>query len=94
MAMTEAKKRNEGTMTLRVDRDLLTAFQNIAKDNNRTASQLVRDYMMNYVKKHGQEFIVAQEVKAAENTMITGMSPMLSNSLQFSSKQFSSNLAR
>jgi hypothetical protein len=39
---------------LRVDRDLLKAFQNIAKDNNRTASQLVRDYMMNYVKKHGQ----------------------------------------
>ena len=35
--MTEAKKRNEGTMTLRVDRDLLKAFQNIAKDNNRTA---------------------------------------------------------
>ena len=29
--MTEAKKRNEGTMTLRVDRDLLTAFQNIAR---------------------------------------------------------------
>ena len=54
MAMTEARKRNEGTMTLRVDRDLLKAFQNIAKDNNRTASQLVRDYMMNYVKKHGQ----------------------------------------
>ena len=50
MTMTEAKKRNEGTMTLRVDRDLLKAFQNIAKDNNRTASQLVRDYMMNYVK--------------------------------------------
>ena len=81
-------------MTLRVDRDLLTAFQNIAKDNNRTASQLVRDYMMNYVKSMGKGFIVAQEVKAAENTMITGMSPMLSNSLQFSSKQFSSNLAR
>lgn len=52
--MTEAKKRNEGTMTLRVDKDLLKAFQHIAKDNNRTASQLVRDYMMNYVKKHGQ----------------------------------------
>lgn len=32
---------------------------------------------------------VAQEIKAAENTMIAGMSPMLSNSLQFSS-----NLAR
>lgn len=54
--MTESTnpKRNEGTMTLRVDRDLLKAFQNTAKDNNRTASQLVRDYMMSYVKKHGQ----------------------------------------
>ena len=51
--MTEAKKRNEGTMTLRVDRDLLKAFQNIAKDNNRTANQLVRDYIMSCVKKHG-----------------------------------------
>ena len=28
---------------------------------------------------------IAQEVKATENTMIAGMSPMLSNSLQFSS---------
>ena len=28
---------------------------------------------------------IAQEVKAIENTMIAGMSPMLSNSLQFSS---------
>ena len=54
MAMTEAKNVTKVQMTLRVDRDLLTAFQNIAKDNNRTASQLVRDYMMNYVKKHGQ----------------------------------------
>ena len=63
MAMTEAKKRNEGTMTLRVDRDLLKAFQNIAKDNNRTASQLVRDYMMNYVKKHGQGDLSAVAVK-------------------------------
>lgn len=53
--MTETtKKRNEGTMTLRVDRDLLKAFQSTAKDNNRTGSQLVRDYMMSYVKKHGQ----------------------------------------
>ena len=64
MTMTEAKKRNEGTMTLRVDRDLLKAFQNIAKDNNRTASQLVRDYMMNYVKKHGQGFIQVTDLAA------------------------------
>ena len=48
------KRENLGSMTLRVDRDLLKAFQNTAKDNNRTGSQLVRDYMMSYVKKHGQ----------------------------------------
>ena len=68
MAMTEAKKRNEGTMTLRVDRDLLKAFQNIAKDNNRTASQLVRDYMMNYVKKHGQGDLFKWAMASKDNT--------------------------
>lgn len=50
----QTKKRNESTMTIRVDKDLSTTFQNVAKDNNRTASQLVRDYMQNYIKKHGQ----------------------------------------
>lgn len=50
----QIKKRNEGTMTIRVDKELSTTFQNVAKDNNRTASQLLRDYMQNYIKKHGQ----------------------------------------
>lgn len=50
----QIKKRNEGTMTIRVDKELSTTFQNVAKDNNRTASQLIRDYMAQYVKKHGQ----------------------------------------
>jgi uncharacterized protein (DUF4415 family) len=58
LAMTEKtttqKKENLGSMSLRVDRDLLKAFQTIAKENNRNASMLLRDYMANYVKKHGQ----------------------------------------
>ena len=47
-------KKNEGTFTCRGDKELIDAFKRIAKENNRTASQLVRDYMMAYVKKNGQ----------------------------------------
>lgn len=46
--------RNDSTFTCRADKELVDAFKRIAKDNNRTASQLVRDYMMAYVKKNGQ----------------------------------------
>lgn len=56
--MTDTPKPNNTDnlvgMSLRVDKDLLKSFQTIAKANNRTASQLVRDYMASYVKKHGQ----------------------------------------
>lgn len=45
---------NNATFTCRVDKDLCEQFKKIAKDNNRTASQLVRDFMANYVKKNGQ----------------------------------------
>ena len=48
------KKENLGSMSLRVDRHLLKAFHTIAKENNRNASMLLRDYMSSYVKKHGQ----------------------------------------
>lgn len=51
---TNTNVNNESTFTCRVDRDLADAFKRIAKSNNRTASQLVRDYMQDYVKKHGQ----------------------------------------
>lgn len=51
---TVTKKDNLGSMSLRVDRDLLKAFQTIAKENNRNASMLLRDYMQSYIKKHGQ----------------------------------------
>lgn len=45
---------NDSTFTCRADKELIEAFKRIAKDNNRTASQLVRDYMLAYVKKNGQ----------------------------------------
>lgn len=46
--------KNESTFTCRGNKELIDAFKRIAKDNNRTASQLVRDYMQEYVKKNGQ----------------------------------------
>ena len=46
--------KNQGTFTCRGDKELIDAFKRIAKNNNRTASQLVRDYMMEYVKKNSQ----------------------------------------
>ena len=45
---------NDSTFTCRADKELIEAFKKTAKDNNRTASQLVRDYMLAYVKKNGQ----------------------------------------
>lgn len=53
-ATKKAKTENLGSMSLRVDKDLLKSFQTTAKANNRNASMLLRDYMSNYVKKHGQ----------------------------------------
>lgn len=50
----KTSKNNDSTFTCRADKDLVEAFKRIAKDNNRTASQLVRDYMIAYVKKNGQ----------------------------------------
>lgn len=46
--------RSNSTFTCRADKELVEAFKRIAKENNRTASQLVRDYMLAYVKKNGQ----------------------------------------
>ena len=47
-------KTNESTFTCRADKDMIESFKSIAKDNNRTEIQLVRDYMIEYVKKNGQ----------------------------------------
>jgi predicted transcriptional regulator len=41
----------ETTFTFRVDEDLKTSFTNIAKAHDRPGSQLLRDFMRDYVAK-------------------------------------------
>lgn len=50
----------EIAFTLRIDPDLKNAFIASAKGQDRTASQLIRDYMREYVKKHGQRDLFAK----------------------------------
>jgi len=45
----------ETTFTLRVEDDLKAAFVAAAKVQDRTAAQLLRDYMRDYVKRHQAE---------------------------------------
>lgn len=42
------------TFNMRADKNLLEQFKKAAKENNRTASQLLRDYMIDYIKKNRQ----------------------------------------
>ena len=42
------------TMTFRVEKSLRDAYDRAAKDNDRTGSQLLRDFMREYVKRHAQ----------------------------------------
>lgn len=42
------------TFNMRADKNLLEQFKKAAKENNRTASQLLRDCMIDYVKKNRQ----------------------------------------
>lgn len=46
-------------LSVRVDSALRDAFQAAAKSNDRTAAQLVRDFMRDYVAQHGQSDMVA-----------------------------------
>ncbi len=45
----------ESTFTLRVDNELKTAFTDIAKSQDRTGAQLVREFMRNVVQKARQQ---------------------------------------
>jgi len=42
------------TMTIRLDKSLRDAYDRAAKANDRTGSQLLRDFMREYVKRHAQ----------------------------------------
>lgn len=50
--MTTVKK--EIAFTIRVEPALKDAFLAAAQSQDRTASQLIRDFMRDYVKKYGQ----------------------------------------
>lgn len=44
----------DSTFLVRLDADLKESFISAAKSQDRTAAQLIRDFMRDYVKKHGQ----------------------------------------
>lgn len=48
------KTKKEVVFAVRIDPDLRDAFIAFAQGQDRTASQLIRDFMREYVKKHGQ----------------------------------------
>ncbi len=45
---------NEVIQSFRVDPDLRKAFQKVCQSRDMTASQVFRQFMREYVKKHGQ----------------------------------------
>lgn len=49
-----AARDEKTTFNMRVDKHLVEQFKQAARDNNRTASQLLRDCMIEYVKKNRQ----------------------------------------
>ncbi|MEA0792622.1 ribbon-helix-helix protein, CopG family [Xanthomonas campestris pv. campestris] len=51
----------ESTFTFRVDATLKKAFEQAAKSNDRSSSQLLRDFMRDYVKRHAQGDLLADK---------------------------------
>lgn len=49
-----AKDSDKVTISLRLDRCTAEAFKQIAQANNRNQSILIRDWIIDYVKKHRQ----------------------------------------
>jgi antitoxin component of RelBE/YafQ-DinJ toxin-antitoxin module len=49
------------TFPVRVEKDLLDSFQAACKSNDITASQAVRAFMRDYVRKHGQSDLFKQK---------------------------------
>lgn len=52
--MSSVKLDEQTTFNMRVDKNLVEQFKQAARANNRTASQLLRDCMIDYVKKNRQ----------------------------------------
>lgn len=53
----------DSTFTLRVATELKKAFEETAKGNDRNGSQLLRDFMRDYIRKNAQA-----ELKLGTNT--------------------------
>lgn len=54
MANTNTNAKKEAVIAFRIDDHLAKAFKEIAQANNRNQSLLLRDYVIDYVKKHRQ----------------------------------------
>ncbi|MBW4016795.1 CopG family transcriptional regulator [Moraxella osloensis] len=52
--MTGGNQPKQTVLTVRMDSNLAEQFKKISKENNRNQSQLVRDWVLSYVKKNGQ----------------------------------------
>ena len=48
-------------LNIRAEDHLIQAFKAAAFNNDRNASQLIRDFMREYVKKHGQTDIFSKK---------------------------------
>lgn len=48
------KPKKQTSITFRIDEDLAKQFKEIAEDNNRTQSLLLRDFVIEYIKKNRQ----------------------------------------
>lgn len=46
--------KNDTTLQIRVSKELRTVFEAAAASQDRSASQLIRDFMRDYAKKHAQ----------------------------------------
>lgn len=54
----------ESTFTFRVDAALKKAFEQAAKSNDRSSSQLLRDFMREYVKRNAQGELLTDKKEA------------------------------
>ncbi len=66
----------ESTFTFRVDSELKEAFSQLAQEHNRTAAQLLRDFMRQFIRdSHNQESWntwFASKVEAGQNDIAKG----------------------
>lgn len=53
-AIMSQKPKKQTAITFRIDEDLAKQFKEIAENNNRTQSLLLRDFVIDYIKSNRQ----------------------------------------